>query len=82
MDVLTVECLKINDLDFKGLVTFEEARVKIFMQALGLPAILLHSIKMNYDKVRTTSFKLANQINFEDLTGHEEFTFQREYASE
>ena len=48
MDVLTVECLKINDLDFKGLVTFEEARVKIFMHALGLPAILLHSIKMNY----------------------------------
>ena len=66
-DVLTVECYKINESDFKGTINYSEAKEKIFMEELGLPVQLLHSLKMSYTNLRTISFKLKNQINLEDL---------------
>ena len=39
----------------------------------------MHSAKISYDTVRLISFKLANKINMEDLSGKEEFTFERYY---
>ena len=39
----------------------------------------MHSAKISYDTVRLISFKLANKINMEDLSGKEEFTFKRNY---
>ena len=50
-DVLTIECLKINDEVFKGTITYTEATVKIFQQELGLPADLIHSINMSFGKL-------------------------------
>ena len=40
--------LSLNDLDFNGTITYREAREKIFLEELGLPALLLHSLKMGY----------------------------------
>ena len=48
-DVLTIECQKINGEDFKGSITYTEATVKIFQQALELPTDVIHSVKMSFD---------------------------------
>ena len=37
-DVVTVKCSKINEEAFKGSNTYSEARLKIFVDTLGLPA--------------------------------------------
>ena len=56
-DVITIDCYKINESDFKGTISYEEANEKIFTGALGLPVQLLHSLKMSYTDQRTVSFK-------------------------
>ena len=61
-DVLTVECMKLNENDFKGTVTYSEAQDKIFTEALGLSSDLLHSLKFGYSSCRTVTFKLKKQI--------------------
>ena len=61
-DVLTVECMKLNENDFKGTVTYSEAQDKIFTEALGLSPDLLHSLKFGYSSCRTVTFKLKKQI--------------------
>ena len=40
----------------KGIITYTEAREKIFIEKLGLPTELLHSIKMNYNQNISTPF--------------------------
>ena len=40
-----------NGEDFKGSIPLDEARNAIFCQAIGLQGSLLHSVKMNYDKI-------------------------------
>ena len=66
-DVLTVECMKLNDTDFKGTITYSEAKERIFIEALGLSADLLHSLKFGYSSCRTITYNLKNQINVDDL---------------
>ena len=80
-DVLIVECIKINGGQFKGTITLTEAREKIFIEKLGLPANLLHSFKMNFGKFRSVSFKLNEQIDVDDLADKESFEFSRQYMS-
>ena len=73
--VLIVECIEINGGQFKGKITLSEAREKIFIEKLGLPANLLHSFKMNFGKFRSVSFKLNEQIDVDDLADKESFEF-------
>ena len=80
-DVLTVECSKLNDEEFKGTVTYTEAKEKIFMEALGLNADLLHSLKFGFSKCRTVTFKLKHQINVDELLRVSSFSIWRNYWS-
>ena len=59
--------------------SYSEAKEKVFTGMLSLPAQLLHSLRMDYNNKRTISFKLKNQINLEDLSDMEHFTFERIY---
>ena len=76
-DLITDEYTRINDVHFKGSITYKEATTRIFTEALGLPRTLLHSIKMSYDKVRMVMFKLNNQIDLEELSDKRDFKFER-----
>ena len=80
-DVIIVECSKLNDQAFRGTISYTEARDKIFMEKLGLPADLLHSMKMNYGTTRSVSFKLSNQIDITMLKPHEKFSIQRSFMN-
>ena len=53
---------------------FEEARDKVFLEALGLPSGL-HS-SLNTHTVGLMPFKLKNQINIDELADEEEFSFK------
>ena len=67
--------------DFKGSIPLDEARNAIFCQAIRLQDSLLHSVKMNYYKVRLISFELTSQIDIQDLLIKQEFSFERKYKS-
>ena len=76
---IIVECTEINGGQFKGTITLSEAREKIFVGKLGLPADLLHSFKMNFGRFRSVSFKLNKQIDINELADSESFDFERQY---
>ena len=80
-DVIIVECTEINGRAFSGTITYTEAREKIFIQSLGLPATLLHSYKMSFNKCRSISFKLTEQIDVETLADKVNFSIERRYQS-
>ena len=80
-DVISVECTEINGRVFSGTITYSEAREKIFIESLGLPATLLHSYKMSFNKCRSISFKLNEQIDLEPLPGKVNFTIERHLQS-
>ena len=78
---MSVECSKMNGEDFKGSIPLDEARNAIFCQAIGLQGSLLHSVKMNYYKVRLISFELTSQIDIQDLLNKQELSFERKLKS-
>ena len=64
---LTVECLKMNESKFHGSVHYQEAKNKIFLKALGLPASLLKSVKMCFNKGLNIQFILHKEIDITKL---------------
>ena len=70
-----------NDEDFKGTITYSEARDEIFVGALGLDISILHSLKFGFINCRTVTYKLKKQINIDDLTRAAKFSFKRKVWS-
>ena len=60
---ITVECLKMNDSKFYGVINYTEAKEKIFVKALGLPINILSAVRMIYLKHPAVQFKLKNEIH-------------------
>ena len=76
-DVLNVEVLTRNGEDYRGTVTYAEARYEIFGKGLDLPDGLLHGIKIQFGSGPKVSFKLTEQIDVDELANVEYFTFER-----
>ena len=54
-------------------MTYEEAKYRIFLEALDLPEELLHGIKIQFGEGPTISYKLTEQIDVDTLAGYEYF---------
>ena len=76
-DVLSVAVLSRNDEDYRGTVTYNEAKYEMFMKGMDLPEDLLHGIKIQFGKGPTVSFKLTEQIDVDTLSEVEFFEFER-----
>ena len=77
-DVLTVEVQTRNRENYRGTVTYSEAKYEIFMGALDLPEELLHGVKIQFGSGPVISFKLTEQIDIDTLSDVEHFEFKRE----
>ena len=77
-DVLTVEVQTRNRENYRGTITYTEAKYEIFMKALDLPEELLHGIKIQFGSGPTITFKLTEQIDIDTLSDVEHFEFKRE----
>ena len=54
---ITIECIKMNESKFHGVINYTEVKEKIFTKALGLPINILGSVRMahhNYTSVKIT----------------------------
>ena len=76
-DVITVEVETKDRENYRGTVTYEEAKYKIFLEALDLPEELLHGVKIQFGEGPTISYKLTEQIDVDTLAGSEFFEFER-----
>ena len=82
IDIITVECQKLNGKPFIGTVNFNETKIKIFKDGLGLDVGLLGTVKITFKKCPVVTFKLKSKINIKSSikNSHFEFTFTpREY---
>ena len=80
-DVINVAVLSRNEEEYRGTVTYNEAKYEIFMKCLDLPEDLLHGIKIQFGKGPNISFKLTEQIDVDDLSEHEYFEFERQVTT-
>ena len=74
-----MECPKINQSKFHGIINYNEAKEKIFNKALGLPTDILGSVRMSYHKHPTIQFLLKKDIEITTL--QEKFVVERKYHS-
>ena len=77
---IAVECLKMNECRFHGVINYTEAREKIFINALNLSPNLLGSVRMTYHKCPTIHFKFKKDIDVSNLP-NQGFYIERKYHS-
>ena len=80
-DVFTVEVETKDRENYRGTVTYDEAKYKIFLEALEMPEELLHGIKIQFGEGPTISYKLTEQIDVDSLAGYEYFEIERKIES-
>ena len=80
-DVITVVVETRDRENYRGTVTYEEAKYQIFLGALDLPEELLHGVKIQFGEGPTITFKLTEQIDVDTLAGYEYFAFERKVKS-
>ena len=66
-DVLSIVVLAKVGEDYRGTVTYTEAKYQIFMKCLDLPEKLFHKIKIQFGKGPTITFKLTKQVDVDYL---------------
>ena len=81
-DEVVVEILTLNGTNYVGTVTPVEARSMIYQGALGLDQSNLASINIGFNRVRTVTFKLRQQIDLDDLYQREFFEIERRAGQE
>ena len=72
-DVISVEIIAKDGEDYRGTVTYTEARYEMFGKGMDLPDDLLHGIKIRFSTGPTVTFKLNEQIDIDDLSPVEHF---------
>ena len=70
-----------DDEEYRGTVTYTEAKYEMFMKGMDLPEELLHGIKIQFGKGPTITFKLTEQIDVDTLAEVEYFKFKRNIVS-
>ena len=80
-DVITVVVQSKDGEDYRGTVTYTEARYEIFSKGMDLPDDLLHGIKIQFGNSPTITYKLTEQIDIDSLSSVEYFEFERTATS-
>ena len=70
-DVIIVEFEKSNGEDFKGTITYTEAKTIIVTDLMGLDQSLPYSIKFGYMKCPTVKYKLTQAVNMAEIVKNE-----------
>ena len=76
-DEIVVEILIMNGKDFVGTVTPTEARRTIFEEMLGFTQADLAGVTIGYNRGRTVTYKLLQQVDIDELYELEYFDFER-----
>jgi hypothetical protein len=76
---LEVEIQSINDQPFRGSITRQEAKHRIYKEALGCPFSNFRGARTGYKKCPTVTFMLKKAINIDDLAPFQDFSFERKY---
>jgi hypothetical protein len=76
---LEVEIQTINDQPFRGSVTRQEAKHRIYKEALGCPFSNFRGVRTGYKNCPTATFMLKKAINIDDLSSFQDFSFERKY---
>ena len=74
---LEVEILTINGNPFRGSITHQEAKHRIFKEVLGCPFSNFRGVRLGYTTCPTATFMLRAAINIDDLASCESFDFVR-----
>ncbi len=77
---LEVEIQTINDKPFRGSVTRQEAKHRIYKEALGCPFSNFRGARTGYKACPTATFMLKKPINIDDLASFQNFSFERKYT--
>ena len=77
---LEVEIQTINDNPFRGSITRQEAKHRIYKEALGCPFSNFRGARTGYKACPTVTFMLKKAINIDDLASFQNFTFERRYT--
>ncbi len=77
---LEVEIQTINDNPFRGSITRQEAKHRIYKEALGCPFSNFRGARTGYKACPTVTFMLKKAINIDDLSSFQNFTFERRYS--
>ena len=59
-DEISVECLTMNDLSFKGSLTFDEMRNRIPTEVLGLDQNLVHAVVSAFDGCQVVKLTVSD----------------------
>ena len=80
-DDIVIEIRTVNDMPFKGSLTFTEAKDGVYGQCLGLDIKILHGIRFAFSTYPVVKFKLKEQIDVDRILHHTEyFDFERRYT--
>ena len=79
-DDIIIECNTINDSEFRGAITFKEAKFGMFQDIFGYDPSLVHSVTVTNSGCPVVKIKLTIQINIDDLAPLEFFDFLRKYT--
>ncbi len=77
---LEVEIQTINDQPFRGSITRQEAKHRIYREALGCPFSNFRGARTGYKACPTATFMLKKAINIDDLASFQNFSFERRYT--
>ena len=69
-----------NDLPFKGSLTFTEAKDGVYTGCMGLDTKLLHGVRFAFSTYPVIKYKLKEEIDVDSLHHSEYFDFVRKYT--
>lgn len=67
-DVLNVVVQSRNGEEYRGTITYNEAKYEMFMKGMDMPEELLYGINIQFGKGPNVSFKLTEQIDVDELS--------------
>jgi hypothetical protein len=74
-----VEIQTINDQPFGGSVTRQEAKHRIYKEALECPFRNFRGVRTGYKNCPTAMFMMKKSINIDDLSSFQNFSFESKY---
>ena len=64
---------------FRGSLTRQEAKHRIYHEALGCPFSNFRGVRLGYKGIPTATFMLKKAINIDDLAPFQDFSYERRY---
>ena len=76
---LEVEIQTINGEPFRGSITHQEAKHRIYKEVLGCPFSNFRGVRTGFKNCPTATFMLKKAVNIDDMAGFQNFFFERRF---